>query len=106
MNRRIIFVRNNTWIQCQYARSLSREMSLSGALGPGGVSVQGVGVSVQGVGVSVQGVSVQEDLCQGDPPLGYMLAVRILLHVECILVQEYFLQCLVAYTLQKQLLNH
>ena len=40
------------------------------------------------------------------PPLGYMLAVRILLHVECILVQEYFLQCLAAYTLQKQLLNH
>ena len=65
--------------------------SLSGGVGGGlsggvisvqGVSVQGE-VSVQGVSLS-GGLSVQGGFCHGDPPYGYVRAVRILL--ECILV--------------------
>ena len=41
-------------------------------------------VCLRGRGVSVQGVSVQEGVCQGDPPYGKERAVRILL--ECFLV--------------------
>ena len=66
--------------------SLSKGVSVQGALCPGGLCLGGGGLS-RGVsvwGISVQGGLCQGGLCQGDPQNGYVRSVRILL--ECILV--------------------